>query len=187
MCLHGALCSFSLCLLSENKLTFDPTQGSRVCKDIMCACMLLYSSFPLIWYATWSCSEKVEFWPFDPTPNGRGEGSTGKIFTTTLLHASFPLIWYVTWPYSEKVKFWPLPQPHKSTQGAGPRPSNKYPAWYLHICWASVCMRNFSELLRNLNILPLTPPKGSGGRGKNFIPLMLIYRHWVIITYSEKW
>ena len=32
----------------------------------MFATMLLYSWFTLIWYATWHCSKKVEFWHFDP-------------------------------------------------------------------------------------------------------------------------
>ena len=34
--------------------------------------MLLYSWFPLIWYATYPCSEKNESWPTDPIPNGVG-------------------------------------------------------------------------------------------------------------------
>ena len=34
---------------------------------------------------------------------------------------------------------------------------------------------------------PLTPPKGSGERGNILTPLMLIYRHWAIMAYSEKW
>ena len=42
--------------------TFDPTPGVKgVCKDKILASMLLYASFPLIWYATWPYSEKVDF------------------------------------------------------------------------------------------------------------------------------
>ena len=56
--------------------------------------------------ATWSCSEKVEFWPFDSTLQGRGRGASAvKLFATMLLHTSSALIWYATWPYSEKVGF----------------------------------------------------------------------------------
>ena len=34
------------------------------------ATMLLHSWFPLIWYATWHCTEKVELWPLDPRVRG---------------------------------------------------------------------------------------------------------------------
>ena len=33
--------------------------------------MILHLWLPLIWYATWPCSEKVELWPFDPNPRVR--------------------------------------------------------------------------------------------------------------------
>ena len=55
MCLHGALCSFPINLIcnvtnfKKNVLTFDPNLGVEgVCKDKICACMILHSSFPLI-------------------------------------------------------------------------------------------------------------------------------------------
>ena len=54
MCLHDALCSISFNLISnmttlkkKNVLTFEPTQGVEgVCKDKICACMVLYAPFP---------------------------------------------------------------------------------------------------------------------------------------------
>ena len=57
------------------KLNFDlltplPGSGEGRSADKIFATMLLHSLYPLIWYATWPCSEKVEFWPFDP--QGRG-------------------------------------------------------------------------------------------------------------------
>ena len=39
--------------------------------------MLLHSWFSLIWYATWPCSEKVEFWPTDPIPRVVGVPLSG--------------------------------------------------------------------------------------------------------------
>ena len=45
-----------------------------MCKERICACMVLYAPFPLICYATWPCSEKVEFRPIDPTPMVGGGG-----------------------------------------------------------------------------------------------------------------
>ena len=34
--------------------------------------------------------------------------------------------------------------------------------------------------------LTFDPSKGSGGWGKLFIAVMLIYRHWVIMAYRKK-
>ena len=54
-------------------------------------------------------------------------------------------------------------------------------------------MQNFSKnidiwlLLWNLNIWPHLRGRGEGGGGgKILITVMLIYKHWVIMTYSEK-
>ena len=76
------------------------------------ATMLLHLLFPLILYATWPCSEKVENCPFHP-------GVAGKIFATLLLHTWVPLIWYATWPCSEKVEIWPYPQGQAGRGSAG--------------------------------------------------------------------
>ena len=55
MCLHGALCSIPFNLIcndyfrKKNVLTFDPNPGVEgVCKDRICACMVLFAPFPLI-------------------------------------------------------------------------------------------------------------------------------------------
>ena len=48
--------------------------------QVFFATMLLHSWFPLIWYATWPCSEKAEFRPFDPQGWGKG-ASAGKILS----------------------------------------------------------------------------------------------------------
>ena len=72
------------------------------------ATILLQLWSPPIWYATWPCSEKVEFWLFGIRVGGGGWwwlggwGSVGKIFATMLVHSWFPLIWYKTRPCSEK-------------------------------------------------------------------------------------
>ena len=92
---------------------FDPTPGADVCLDRICACMVLYAPFPLIWYASWLLSEKnaLTFWP-NPGPEGV---SMDKIFATILLYASYSLIWLTTWPYSEKMNIWHF----DPTQGVG--------------------------------------------------------------------
>ena len=48
----------------------------------------------LIWYATWLCSEKDEFWPINPIARVRGGGGgyAAKIFASILLHFVIPLI-----------------------------------------------------------------------------------------------
>ena len=84
MCLHGALCSIQINLICNVTtfgnffLTFDPNPGiERVCKDRVCACMLLLSSFPYFLTLILRVGEG---------------GSTGKIFATILVYTSFPLI-----------------------------------------------------------------------------------------------
>ena len=56
-------------------LTYWPGEGRwgdlRANYKLPCCCI---SWFRLIWYATWPCSEKVEFWPVDPIPRVVGEG-----------------------------------------------------------------------------------------------------------------
>ena len=48
--------------------------GGLSAKYLLLCCCISWSN--LIWYATWPCSEKVEFWPIDPIPRffwgGRG-------------------------------------------------------------------------------------------------------------------
>ena len=50
------------------------TIRSRVLRSLLKYLLLCYciSWFPLNWYATWLCSEKVEFWPIDPIPRVGG-------------------------------------------------------------------------------------------------------------------
>ena len=70
--------------------------------------MWLHSWFSLIWYATLTCSEKVELWPTDLIPRVWGRWrSAGKMFATMLLHSWVSLIWYATLTCSGKVEFWP--------------------------------------------------------------------------------
>ena len=58
--------------------------------------MLVYTSFTLIWYATWSLSEKKKKkLTFDPTPGVEGV-CKDLIFAYMVLYAEFPLIWYET-------------------------------------------------------------------------------------------
>ena len=92
--------------LEKNVLTFWPHQEAKaVCKDGICACMVLYAPFPLFWYATRLLSEKM-FWP-DP----RGWGfCKDRICACEVLYAAFPLIWYTAWLLSQFfLTFWPHP------------------------------------------------------------------------------
>ena len=61
-------------------------RGLRAKYLLLCCCT---SWFPLIWYAKWPCSEKVEFWPFDPNPwvKGvpRGGGGGGTLIFSHIL------------------------------------------------------------------------------------------------------
>ena len=112
LCLHGALCSIPLIwyviwLISVKDLFNLLTPGiDGVCKDRICAYMVLFAPFRLIWYTTWLLSEKNVL-TFDPTP-GVEDVCKDRLCACMLLHSSFPLIWCVTWPWSEKVEFWPF-------------------------------------------------------------------------------
>ena len=52
---------------------FNQTQLSGMCKVKFFACMLIFTSFRIIWYAKWPHSEK-KFWPFHPTDRWRVQG-----------------------------------------------------------------------------------------------------------------
>ena len=90
ICYHvAALCNmimFWKCLI----LTFRPQQQGRGClrAKYLLPCYCIWW-FPLIWYTTWPCSEKVKYWPIDPIPRIRGYA--GKIFAIMLLHLWFSL------------------------------------------------------------------------------------------------
>ena len=157
---HSLLIWYATCLLSEKKcFDVDPTQGVEgVWKDIICACMLLHLWFQLIWYATWPCSEKVEFWPFDPTPAsaGRELWVQNSCYHVAACVIPFNLICNMTifW----KVKFSP-----PSHQGRG------------GVCGQNICYNvaafvipfnficNMTIFWKSSNFDPLTPPTGSGG------------------------
>ena len=66
-----------------------------------CCCI---SWFPLIWYATWPCSEKLNFDIL--TPRVRGWGGGGVCVLPCCYISWSHLIRYATWPCSEKVEFW---------------------------------------------------------------------------------
>ena len=100
---------------SQNIYPIFPTPkfalGKGVSASKLFVTMLLHSCFPLIWYATWPCSDKTEiliFWPLTLGLWRRREGVCVQKFATMLLHSWFPLIWYANWPCSEKVEFWPI-------------------------------------------------------------------------------
>ena len=51
---------FSICTMTHP----NPKAGAEsVCKGKIFASMFLYISFTLIWYVTWPCTEKADFWP----------------------------------------------------------------------------------------------------------------------------
>ena len=133
MCLQGAICSVSFNLTcnmttfrKKNVLTFDHIPGvAGVWKDRVLACMLLRSSFPLIWYATWPCIEKAEFWPFGPTPRVRCRRSLWSSYLLPCYCICHSLCFNI-------LKSWSLASvsPQKSTQADGPRHLNSNPVWF---------------------------------------------------------
>ena len=79
MCLHCALCLIPFNLICnmatfrKKVLTFRSNiRVMGVCREWICACMVLYVSFHLIWYVTWLLSVEKNVWPFDQTTGVEG-------------------------------------------------------------------------------------------------------------------
>ena len=88
-------------LHSDFYLPFNLTHRVKgVCKDRICACMVLLPPFPLMWYATWQLSREQHVLTFDPNLGVEGVWKD-RICACIVLYASFPLIWYATWQHSE--------------------------------------------------------------------------------------
>ena len=78
MCLQGALCSIPFNLICNvttfrKKMTFDPTlRIEGVCKDRICACMVLYAPLPSNLICNMTTFRKKNILTFDPTPGIEG-------------------------------------------------------------------------------------------------------------------
>ena len=84
------------------------------------ATMLLHFLFSLIWYATWSFSEKVEFWRTGHHPQGlRVGGLWAKYLLPSVCALRFSFIWYATCPCSEKSLNFDLLTPYPGSRGGG--------------------------------------------------------------------
>ena len=140
-----------------------------VCKDRICACMLLAFMIPFNLLCNMTMFWKTWIMTFWPNPQGRG-GGRGSLGAKHLL--SCCCIWYATWPYFEKSWILASVPSLSPARGSDPGLQTKIPFGMFHIYCSSVCMKNFSksmttDLLRYLNFdLFFTPHKGSGGRGK---------------------
>ena len=131
---------------------------------LSCCCILDAIIYNLICNMTVFWKSWVMTYWHHPQGEGGG-GAVGKIFATMLLHSWFSLIWYATWLCSEKVEIWTFEPTPKSIQGVRHRPSIKNHVWYvsylLYLCLHALFFLNYwqlTELLRILNIWPLTPP-----------------------------
>ena len=82
----------------------------RVCKGSICAYMMLYVAYTLLWYAKWLLSVKNCFHLLTPAQGG----CKNILCACMVLYAPFKLIWYATWLLSEKM-LWPLTPPQGSS------------------------------------------------------------------------
>ena len=68
-----------------------------------------------------------------------------------------------------------------------PRPLILYATWLLSVKMTLLPHQALNGMCKHKKIVwPLTQSKGSGSRGKILITGLLIYKHWVIMAYSEK-
>ena len=158
------------------KLNFDlliPTTGSGGgvsgwgSAGKIVATMLLHSGFILMWYATWPCSEKVEFWNLIPITGSGGEydwairGLRAKYLLQCCCIERFPIIWYAAQSCSKSwiLTYWP----HRQGQGRGS--AGKIFAAVLLYIW-------FFNLICNMTIFwiikfwPTDPIPRVGGGGR---------------------
>ena len=149
--------------------------------------MLLHSRFPLIWYATWSCSAKVKFDRLTLGSGGEGGGGCGQniCYHVTAFMIAFNFICNMTMFWKSWIlSFWP--------PGLGGRGSAGITfATILHVAapvipFNLIC--NITMFWKSL-ILPLTPPPKStqgsdtGLRSKVWFDMFLIYCTSVFICY----
>ena len=134
-------------------MTYDPTLGVEgVCTDRKCGCMLLHSSFPLIGYATWPCSEKKFNFNILTPPSrvgGRGVYGPNICYHVAACVIPFNLICNMTTFW----KSWILasaPHPNASPpRRPDPDLRTKVSFDMFHIYCSSVCMRQFSKNIDN--------------------------------------
>ena len=95
MCLYGALHFIPFNLIWT--WPFDPTPGPEaVCKDIICAWVVLYAPFPLIWYATWLLSEQKWCDLLTPPQGPRVCVRREYVLASVLCYISFKFICNIT-------------------------------------------------------------------------------------------
>ena len=88
------------------------------------------------------------------------------------------------------LTYWPHPLGPSRGWDSGLRSKSTFYMFYIIYC-TSVCIWKYwqlTQLLRNLNIWPVTPLRGQGPSVwvKVLFTVMLIYRHWVIMVNSQK-
>ena len=148
-------------------LTFYPTRPTVEYADKIFATMLLHSSFLLIWYAIWPCSEKLKFGPPPRVSGGGGGGggSAGKIFATMLLHASFPLnlicnisIFWKSWILT------PIPRVRGGGGGGGGRVCGQNICYHVAACVISfILICNMTIFWKSWILSSAPPPKSTQG------------------------
>ena len=142
----------------KNLLHLTLPQGSRVCmKDRICASMLLLLRFYLIWYAKWSCSEKVEFWC---NPKDRGRQGGGGVCGQNICHHvaafvnPFNLICNMTM-FWKSWDFWP----HPRVGERGLRAKYFLPSYYVAACVIPLnLISNMTIFWKNWILVSAAPP-----------------------------
>ena len=151
--------------------------------------MLLHSWFPLVWYATWQCSEKVDFWPIGRVRD-MGVCRQNSCYHVAAFMISFSswfhLIGYATWPCSEKAEFWPIDPVRGEFMcvcGGDLRTKHLLPccciSWF-HLIWNATW-----PCSEKVEFGPIVPSLGFWGRGYagKIFSTMLLYSWFSLIWY----
>ena len=143
--------------------------------------MLLQSWFPLIWYAKWPCSDKVEFWP---QPQDQGGGVQAEYWLPCCcIHDSFNLIWNMTifWK-SWILTFWPhsLGSWERGTVG------KLFDIMLLHylIPFNLTCYMTMFSKRWSLTYWPVGSGSGGGGSAGKIFATILLHLLFHLIWYA---
>ena len=152
--LYNLICSIAM--FSKSWFT-DPIPVGGGKGGALRAIMWLHSLFSLNCYVTWPCSEKVEFWPFDPIPRDTGRGVCGQHICYN--DAAYLIPFNLMCNMAMFWKSWILTHwPHPQCQGGGGRGVFVQDiATMLVLLWFSLIWYASWPCSENFEFLPFDP------------------------------
>ena len=153
--------------------------GLRAKYLLPCCCNLW---FPLIWYATWPCPERVGFWPLTQSPYGRRRSWVCGLTICYHVATFRDSIWF-NMQHDQVLKKCnsDLFTPSLGVMGGGGSAGNFFPTMLLHfmIPWNLIC--NMTMFYKN-DFWPIDQIPRVGGGG--IFATMLLHSWFPLIWYA---